>query len=81
VLAHLPRLLGLRRRLRRELLAWQPDAFIGIDAPEFNLGSPGSCGRAPEDGAVFSPQVWAWRERRVHRIAAACDLVLCACCL
>ncbi len=78
VLAHLPRLLRLRRRLRREFLDWQPDAFIGIDAPEFNLG----LARQLRAGGMktvqyVSPQVWAWRERRVQRIAAACDLVLC----
>ena len=37
VLSHLPRLLGLRARLRRRFLAARPDVFIGIDAPEFNL--------------------------------------------
>ncbi|HLQ14113.1 MAG TPA: lipid-A-disaccharide synthase [Steroidobacteraceae bacterium] len=78
VLAHLPRLLGLRRRLRRELLAWQPDAFIGIDAPEFNLGLAGQLrARGLRTVQYVSPQVWAWRERRVQRIAANCDLVLC----
>src|SRR5258706_1206551 len=78
VLAHLPRLLRLRRRLRREFQDWQPDAFIGIDAPEFNLG----LARQLRAGGLrtvqyVSPQVWAWRERRVQRIAAASDLVLC----
>src|SRR5258706_192945 len=47
VLAHLPRLLRLRRRLRREFLDWQPDAFIGIDAPSL----PGE----PEDRAIRQP--------------------------
>jgi lipid-A-disaccharide synthase len=78
VLVHLPRLLRLRGRLRRQLCAWRPDVFVGIDAPEFNLGL------APRLHAVgiktvqyVSPQVWAWRERRVSHIARACDLVLC----
>ncbi|MGH8369620.1 MAG: lipid-A-disaccharide synthase, partial [Gammaproteobacteria bacterium] len=38
VLRHLPRLLWLRRRLRRHFLANRPDVFIGIDSPDFNLG-------------------------------------------
>ncbi|MBF8292348.1 MAG: Lipid-A-disaccharide synthase, partial [Steroidobacteraceae bacterium] len=37
VLHHLPRLMGLRRRLRSRFLAERPDVFVGIDAPEFNL--------------------------------------------
>ena len=38
ILRHLRRLLSLRARVTRELLARRPDVFIGIDAPEFNLG-------------------------------------------
>jgi lipid-A-disaccharide synthase len=78
VLAHLPRLLRLRRRLRREILAWKPDVFIGIDAPEFNLGLAAQLHAAGLRTVQYvSPQVWAWRERRVRAIARACDLVLC----
>jgi len=78
VLAHLPRLLALRRTLRREILAWQPDVFIGIDAPEFNLGLAAQLHAAGVRTVQYvSPQVWAWRERRVRAIARACDLVLC----
>src|ERR1700688_1120318 len=78
VLAHLPRLLRLRRRLRDQFLDWQPDVFIGIDAPEFNLGLARQLReRGVKTVQYVSPQVWAWRERRVGRIAAACDLVLC----
>ncbi|HEX9474800.1 MAG TPA: lipid-A-disaccharide synthase [Steroidobacteraceae bacterium] len=78
VVAHLPRLLRLRWQLRRQFLDWQPDAFIGIDAPEFNLGLARQLhGRGLKTVQYVSPQVWAWRERRVRRIAAACDLLLC----
>lgn len=78
VISHLPRLLRLRRRLRNDFLAWRPDVFIGIDAPEFNLGlaaqlhAQGLC-----TVQYVSPQVWAWREWRVRSIGRACDLVLC----
>ena len=78
VVRHLPRLLRLRRNLRRRLLAWQPDVFIGIDAPDFNLGLE----RYLKQHGIatvhyVSPSVWAWRERRVERIAASADRVLC----
>jgi lipid-A-disaccharide synthase len=78
VLAHLPRLLRLRGRLRRQLSAWHPHVFVGIDAPEFNLGlAPPLHAAGIKTVQYVSPQVWAWRERRVEHIARACDLVLC----
>lgn len=78
VVSHLPRLLRLRRRLRKEFLAWRPDVFIGIDAPEFNLGLASKLHQAGLTTVQYvSPQVWAWREGRVRGIARACDLVLC----
>jgi lipid-A-disaccharide synthase len=78
VLEHLPRLLSLRRRLRDEFIAWRPDVFIGIDAPEFNLGLAAQLHEAGLTTVQYvSPQVWAWREGRVRGIGRACDLVLC----
>jgi lipid-A-disaccharide synthase len=78
VLSHLPRLLRLRRRLRREFGAWRPDVFVGVDAPEFNLGLAAQLHAAGLKTVQYvSPQVWAWRERRVSHIARSCDLVLC----
>jgi lipid-A-disaccharide synthase len=78
VLQHLPRLLLLRRSLRRRFAAARPDVFVGIDAPEFNL----TLERHLRAGGVrtvqyVSPQVWAWRQGRVRTIGEACDLVLC----
>jgi lipid-A-disaccharide synthase len=78
VLRHLPRLLRLRAALTERFLATRPDVFIGIDAPEFNLGLARRLrARGLTTGQYVSPQVWAWRQGRARKIGRACDLVLC----
>jgi len=78
VLQHLPRLLRLRANLWRRFSAARPDVFVGIDAPEFNLPLARRLKIAGVRTVQYvSPQVWAWRQGRVHSIGAACDLVLC----
>lgn len=78
VLRHLPRLLRLRFALRRRVLAWQPDVFIGIDAPDFNLGVERWLKqRGVRTVHYVSPSVWAWRERRAAKIGNSADRVLC----
>lgn len=78
VLHHLPRLIGLRRRLRGRLLAERPDVFVGIDAPEFNLNlAPALHAGGIRTVQYVSPQVWAWRQGRARRMADFLDLVLC----
>jgi lipid-A-disaccharide synthase len=78
VLHHLPRLLRLRSSLVARFRAARPHVFVGIDAPEFNLGL---AKRLKAEGVktvqYVSPQVWAWRQGRVRGIGKACDLVLC----
>jgi len=78
VLHHLPRLVRLRSRLIARFLKERPDVFVGIDAPEFNLGV---AKRLKKKGLrtvqYVSPQVWAWRQGRVRTIGKSCDLVLC----
>jgi lipid-A-disaccharide synthase len=78
VLRHLPRLLRLRTALARRLIALRPDAFIGIDAPDFNLGLEARLKRAGIPTAHYvSPAIWAWRERRAAKIGRSADRVLC----
>lgn len=78
VLRHLPRLLRLRRKLRKQLLAWRPDVFIGIDAPDFNLGLERALKQAGLRTVHYvSPSVWAWREGRAAKLGESADLVLC----
>lgn len=78
VLRHLPRLLRLRRQFRERVLAWQPDVFIGIDAPDFNLGVERWLKRRDVRTVHYvSPSVWAWREKRAEKIGQSADLVLC----
>lgn len=78
VLSHLPRLLRLRHALRKQLLAWRPDVYIGIDAPDFNLGVERWLKRRGIRTVHYvSPSVWAWREQRAARIGLSADRVLC----
>ena len=78
VLRHLPRLLLLRHRLRRRLLDWRPDVFVGIDAPDFNLGLERALKRRGVRTVHYvSPSVWAWREGRAAKIGRSADRVLC----
>ena len=78
VLRHLPRLLRLRRQLRARLLQHRPDVFIGIDAPDFNLGLERRLKQAGLRTVHYvSPSVWAWRRGRAAKIGRSADRVLC----
>ncbi len=78
IVRHLPRLLRLRRALTARFLESRPDVFIGIDAPEFNLGLERRLKSAGIRTVQYvSPQVWAWRQGRVRTMHESCDRVLC----
>ncbi len=77
VLKHLPELIRVRRTLKAEALAWQPDIMLGIDAPDFNLGLERQLREAGITTAHYvSPSVWAWRQGRVKGIAKSVDGML-----
>jgi lipid-A-disaccharide synthase len=77
VLRHLPRLLRLRRNLHRRTAALRPAAFVGVDAPDFNLGLEEKL-RADGIRTVqfISPSIWAWRRERLAQITRAVDRML-----
>ena len=77
VIKHLPELIRVRRHLRADALAWQPDIMIGIDAPDFNLGLERQLREAGITTAHYvSPTVWAWRQGRIKGIARSVDAML-----
>ena len=77
-LREIPRLLRLRRMLIQRWTDNPPDVFVGIDAPDFNLGLEVTLRRHGIRTAHYvSPSVWAWRQGRVRKVAKAADKVLC----
>lgn len=74
----LPRLLRLRRSLVSRWTENPPDVFVGVDAPDFNLGLEQALrSRGITTVHYVSPTVWAWRQGRVRKVAKAADKVLC----
>ena len=77
VLGHLPELLRIRRELRARLLRANVPLFVGVDAPDFNLGLERKLKRRGVRTIHFvSPSVWAWRRERLGTIGRAVDRML-----
>ena len=77
VLAHLPELFRIRRQLRKRLLAARASLFVGVDAPDFNLGLERKLKRAGVRTIHFvSPSVWAWRRERLKTMRNSVDRML-----
>ena len=78
VLRHYREIAGIRRALAERLLNERPAAFIGVDAPDFNLGLEA---RLKQSGIktihFICPSIWAWRGGRAKKMAASVDHVLC----
>jgi len=77
VLRHLPRLLRLRAGLLARLRSERPAVFVGVDAPDFNLGLEVKLRAAGVPVVHYvSPSIWAWRSERLEQIRRAVDRML-----
>jgi len=78
VLRHYRGIAAIRDALATRLLNERPAAFIGVDAPDFNLGLEARLKAAGMKTIHFvCPSVWAWRGGRAKKMAVSCDHVLC----
>ena len=77
VLKHYRQISGIRKDLKRRLLADPPDVFIGVDAPDFNLDLEKALKQRGIPSIHYvSPSIWAWRGKRIHKIGAAVSRIL-----
>lgn len=77
VLAHYRELKGIRDELCARLVREQPAAFIGVDAPDFNLDLETRLRQSGVPTMHFvSPSIWAWRRGRIKKIARAVSHML-----
>ena len=78
VLRHYREIAGIRNQLAERLLSERPDAFIGVDAPDFNLDLEARLKAAGIKVIHFvSPSIWAWRGKRAEKMRTSVDHVLC----
>lgn len=78
VIKKLPEILRIRRQLLAQLKNLKPDVFVGIDAPDFNLGVAAQLKAAGIPTVHYvSPSIWAWKSERVHQIVKQVHRVLC----
>lgn len=76
VLAHFSDIKAAMRTLREALYKRRPDLLILVDYPEFNLRLAASAKQAGVKVLYYiSPQIWAWRPGRVHKIRKLVDMM------
>ncbi len=78
VLRRFREIYGIRKELGNRLLAQRPDVFVGVDAPDFNLGLESRLKQVGIKTVHFvSPSIWAWRGGRINKIHQSVDHMLC----
>lgn len=76
-LGRYPELIAMRRRLADHFRRHPPALFIGVDAPDFNLGLEQKLKAYGIPTIHYvSPTVWAWRGYRLRKIHRAVDRML-----
>lgn len=74
VVLNLPTILSNFKLCKYDIMAYQPDAVVLIDYPGFNLRMAEYCKqRGIKVFYYISPQVWAWKKNRVHKIKKYVD--------
>lgn len=77
VIKNLPTILRNLSFCKKDILAFKPDVLILIDYPGFNLRI---AKWAKQQGIkvvyYISPQIWAWKENRIHSIKKSVDKML-----
>ncbi|OAJ35473.1 lipid-A-disaccharide synthase [Piscirickettsia salmonis] len=77
VIAKLPSIIVFHYELLAYFKKNKPDLIIAIDAPDFNLRLEKKLKRLGMPVIHYvSPTVWAWKEKRIYKVQAACDVLL-----
>ncbi|MGB8855967.1 MAG: lipid-A-disaccharide synthase, partial [Burkholderiales bacterium] len=77
VLRRYREIVGIRKKLIAHFSADPPQVFIGVDAPDFNLGLEAALkARGIPTLHYVSPSIWAWRGERIHKIGASVSRML-----
>ncbi len=78
VVAHIPRIYGEFRKLKKAIVAEKPDVAVLTDAPDFNLRLAKFLRRQGVPVVyLIAPQAWAWRRGRVKTLRATVNRLLC----
>jgi lipid-A-disaccharide synthase len=78
VLRHYPEIVSIRTQLKKRLMQHKPSLFMGVDAPDFNLGVAKHLRDINVPTVQYvCPSIWAWRMERVALLRESVQHVLC----